>query len=304
MSYSISTTYAGESATGYISKALLENKTISGNYITLLPNVKFKMALPTLNSTDNLLQADGCSFNAQGTLNLAERLMTVTDIKSNIETCKTDLETFWTAAKMTAGALNSDVPTDLQTYTIDYLGKKVNDRVEKMLWQGDTAGATSTDLDLMDGFVKTADGASDEIPVTGTTITSSNVVAEVQKVYDAIPSEIIEAPDLKIYVPLAVGRYYKQAIASQSNEAYYVGDKPLDFLGVEVVTVPLAANTIVAARVSNLFVGTDLIDDKNEVRIIDMSETDGSDNIRYKMRFKLGVQIGTTSEVVLYKPAA
>jgi len=57
---------------------------------------------------------------------------------------------------------------------------------------------------------------------------------------------------------------------------------------------------MVAAQKSNLFFGTALLSDKNEVRVLDMADLDGSQNVRMIMRYTAGVQYGIGSDIVLY----
>ncbi len=57
---------------------------------------------------------------------------------------------------------------------------------------------------------------------------------------------------------------------------------------------------MVAAEKSNLYFGTGLLADHNEVKVIDMADIDGSQNVRVVMRFTAGVQYGIGSDIVLY----
>jgi len=57
---------------------------------------------------------------------------------------------------------------------------------------------------------------------------------------------------------------------------------------------------MIAAEKSNLFFGTGLLNDTNEVKVIDMSDIDGSQNVRIIMRFTAGVQYGIVSDIVTY----
>ena len=57
---------------------------------------------------------------------------------------------------------------------------------------------------------------------------------------------------------------------------------------------------MVAAEKSNLFFGTGLLNDTNEVKVIDMAEIDGSQNIRVVMRFTAGIQHAIGGDIVLY----
>ena len=55
-----------------------------------------------------------------------------------------------------------------------------------------------------------------------------------------------------------------------------------------------------AAEKSNLYFGTGLLSDHNEVKVIDMADIDGSQNVRIVMRMTAGVQYGIGSDIVLY----
>ena len=57
---------------------------------------------------------------------------------------------------------------------------------------------------------------------------------------------------------------------------------------------------MVAAEKSNLFFGTGLLSDHNEVKLIDMADLDGSQNVRVVMRFTAGVQTGIGADIVYY----
>jgi hypothetical protein len=87
----------------------------------------------------------------------------------------------------------------------------------------------------------------------------------------------------------------------ESKGTMWYGDQPLYFDGIRVAMVNgLASNKMVAAQSSNLYFGTGLLDDRNEVKVLDMSNLDGSDNVRVIMRFFAGVQFGIGADVVYY----
>lgn len=297
MSYTISTnTYAGEVAAGYVAKALLENKTIEGNYVNLITSVGSKYVIPTFD-VSNLVQLATCDFTDAGTITLSENLLTVDDFQVNKAVCKKDLLAWFTAAKQKAGALNRDVPADLNEFTIDYFSKFTKQVVEEMIWQGDSAGATSTYLDWMDGLVKRITASTGEIAVVGTTLSASNILTELGKVYAAIPAA--KRSTAKIYFSPAAEAFFVQAYMATYNGNY--NDKAkLQYGGIELVTVPIATNKMVAADPNDLYVGTDLASDLNEVAVIDMAKTDGSQNVRYIMRFHLGTQVANPTQIVIY----
>ena len=75
----------------------------------------------------------------------------------------------------------------------------------------------------------------------------------------------------------------------------------MNFQGISLFpTGGLGDNVAVAAQKSNLFFGTGLLNDRNEVRVIDTAETLGDQNIRVVMRYTAGVQTGVGSDIVLY----
>ena len=81
----------------------------------------------------------------------------------------------------------------------------------------------------------------------------------------------------------------------------WFNNQDLAFDGVKIfVASGMADNTMVAAQKSNLFFGTGLLADSNEVKLLDMADLDGSDNIRVIMRFFAGVNFGIGADTVLY----
>jgi len=128
---------------------------------------------------------------------------------------------------------------------------------------------------------------SDVVDVTGTTVTAANVITEMGKVVDAIPTAVYGKEDLYIYVSSNVARAYVRALGGfgasglgangVNNEGttwFNGGD--LAFDGVKVfVCSGMSDNTMVAAQKSNLFFGTGLLADHNEVKLIDMADLDG-----------------------------
>jgi hypothetical protein len=80
-----------------------------------------------------------------------------------------------------------------------------------------------------------------------------------------------------------------------------VGEKPFNFNGIEIVLCPgMSSSKIAAAQKSNLFFGTGLLSDHNEVRVLDMANLDGSQNYRIIMRYTAGVQFGIGQDIVYY----
>lgn len=75
----------------------------------------------------------------------------------------------------------------------------------------------------------------------------------------------------------------------------------LTFDGVKIfVAQGLPDDHAVAAQKSNLYFGCGLLSDQNLVKTLDMSDLDGSQNVRMIMRFACAVQYGISADCVLY----
>ena len=305
MATSITTTYAGEFAGKYISAALLSADTIEGGGITVKPNVKYKEVMKTL-STNALVKDAACDFSDQSTVTLAERVLTPEEFQVNLELCKKDFHNDWEAIQLGYSAFDS-LPPSFADFLIGHIAAKVAQKNEENIWQGATANAGE-----FDGFTVLLAADSDVIDVTGTTVTASNVIDELGKVVDAIPTSVYGKEDLYIYVSQNIARAYVRALggfgssglgANGVNNAgttwYNGGD--LAFDGVKLfVCSGMPDNDMVAAQKSNLFFGTGLLADHNEVKLIDMADLDGSQNVRVVMRFTAGVQHGIGADIVYY----
>jgi len=80
---------------------------------------------------------------------------------------------------------------------------------------------------------------------------------------------------------------------------YSGGD--LSFDGVKIfVTQGLTGSQAMAAQKENLYFGTGLMNDMNEVKLLDMADLDGSQNVRVIMRYTAGTQFGIADEIVTY----
>jgi hypothetical protein len=304
MSVSITSTYAGEFSGKYIAAALLSADTLDKGGITVMPNVKFKSVLKKA-STDAIVKDATCDFQTgQGTLTLTEKILQPEEFQVNLDICKKDLHSDWEAAQMGFSAFDN-LPANFSDFVLAHVAAKVADRTERNIWSGDTSTSGQ-----FDGF-STLLSVDADLPaaneVTGTTVTAANVDDELGKIVDAIPSAVYGKDDLHIYVSQNIYRAYLRYLGGQAatngydNKANNQVLTDLFFDGIKIFpTAGLADNTAIAAEKSNLFFGTGLLNDMNEVRVIDMAETDGSQNVRVVMRFTSGVQYAQVGDIVTY----
>ena len=305
MSVSLTSTYAGEFSGKYIAAALLSASTLDSGAISILPNVKFKSVIQK-GATDDIVKDASCDFvTNQGTLTLTEAVLQPEEFQVNLELCKKDLHASWEAAQMGYSAFDNLAPSFAE-FVISHVAAKVADRTEKNIWSGATATSGQ-----FDGFTAKLTADADVNDVVGTTVTAANVIAELGKVVDAIPTAVYGQEDLTLYVSSNVARAYIRALGgfaatigangSDNKGTQWYNGGELSFDGVNIfVAKGLADDTMVAAQKSNLYFGTGILNDQNEVKVIDMSDIDGSQNVRVIMRFTAGVQHVFGGDIVLY----
>jgi hypothetical protein len=304
---SITTTYAGESAGKYIAAALLSAPTLEKGGITIMPNVKFKQVIKRV-ATDNIIKNATCDFDPTSTITLTEKILQPESFQVNLQLCKTDFRSDWDAIQMGYSAFDV-LPKSFADFLIAHAAEKVAAGMETSIWQGvdGTAGQFSGIMTQLDVDADLPAGQK----IAGTTVTAANVITELGLMIDALPAALYGKEDLVLYVSSNIYRAYVRALGGFA--AAGVGANGYDnkgtnqvlndiyFDGVKIFLANgLANNTALLAQTSNLYFATGLMNDMNEVRVIDMAENDGSQNVRVILRFSADVKYGFASDVVSY----
>ena len=305
---SITTTYSGEFKDQIIAAALLSAPTIEAGGITIKPNIKYKEVIKRL-STDDILKNATCDFDATSTVTLTERIITPEEFQVNLQLCKKDFHSDFLSSQQGFSAFDV-LPKTFQDFLVAHVAAKVAAKNETNIWSGVTANAGE-----FDGFATllAADAALPSAQeVAGTTVTAANVVAEMGKIVDAIPAALYGQEDLYLYVSQNMARAYVRALggfgasglgANGTNAlgTQWYNNGSLSFDGVKVfVANGLAANKAIATTKDNLYFGTSLMSDMTEVKVIDLADIDGSQNVRVVMRLSAGVQYGVVQDIVTY----
>ena len=301
----ITTTYAGEWANKYVSIALLSGKTLDNGGVTIMPNIDYKYVIQKGAFDANFIKNATCDFADTGQLDLTERVLTLEEFQINSEFCKKDFSQTWQAAEMGYSVLGENLPKSFQDFIVAQFAAKVADKYEQVIWNGTNGNAGE-----FDGFTTlfAADGDVVDVAAVGGGIDASNVVAELGKIVAAIPATVYEKDDMHIYIGTNILRFYVQALGAvgagsgiDNKGTLWYNGVPLTVDGVKLFHSPgMPANKAVAAQAGNLYFGTGVMSDMNEIKIIDMADIDGSQNVRFVMRWKAGIQYGIGSEVVLY----
>ena len=301
MAFTVTSNYAGKAAGFYISAALKEATSL--DHLTVLQNIKFKENLQKVAGSSLVRNAD-CNFTNHGTLALTESILEPKNLQINMETCKDTLLSSWEADTMRAGAMNNNSPK-FEDYVISYFTQHIADAVESSVWSG--AAATNGQFE---GFLTAATGAfavngnvvqTNNTGGAGTAYTAANIISNLQTIAAAIPSTVYGREDLRIYMNWKTYRLYVSAISALGYVNMYSmnNDYEATFEGIKLsVVYGMPNDQLVAAQTSNLYFGTDLVSDTTQVKMLDMSPLDGSENLRFVAKYSGGVQVGIGAEVV------
>lgn len=307
---SITTTYAGESLKEYISAAIFSGRTLAANAITVKPNVKYKAVVKNLSTETNVLDDATCDFTATGTVTLTERILEPKSLQLNKTLCKSDFRSDWEAIEMGLSA-HDNLPPSFADYLMSHYVAKVAQQMEINIWRGADANSGEFDgfatLVALDAALPTAQ------EVAGTTVSASNALVELRKIVDAIPSRLYGAEDLFIYVSQNIYRAYVAALGGfaasgvgangyDNKGSMWANGMPEVMIdGVKIfMTNGLSDNTAIATTKGNLWFGTGVLNDTNEVKLIDTSDILGDQNVRVVMRMTGGVQYGNVTDIVTY----
>lgn len=304
-------TYAGEFAGEYIAAALLSAKTLDNKLVTIKPNVKFKSVIQKLD-VSGIVQDASCDFVTSGSVALSERILEPKELQVNLQLCKQEFVDSWQSLQLGFSAFDT-IPASFNDYLISYVAGQVAQATEIALWRGTAANGSFPGFTTLFSSSIAAGGADAVLPaLTGSAIDSGSINAEnvlnkLNNVLQTVPGAVYGKEDLLIYVGTQVAKAYQTALAGGAigangfNNQLNVGEKPFNFNGVEIVLCPgMGDNQIVAAQKSNLYFGTGLLSDYNEVRVLDMAALDGSQNYRIIMRYTAGVQFGIGQDIVFY----
>ena len=261
--------------------------------------------------TDAIFQAGGsCGFTASGSTTFTQRTVTVGKIKVNEALCPKDLESKYLQKALPTGSMYDSIPFEQEF--ADKKAKTIAAQLEVALWQGDTTSGNAN-LSRFDGLVKLIGAASGVVAANSSTyisgaplssITAANVISIFDGVYQAIPAQVVAAEDMTIFCGQDVFRTYTVALKN-ANQFHYSIDVKADsefvLPGTMIKVVALAGlngtNKVYAMRLSNLFLGTDLLNEEEKFEIFYAKE---ADQVRFVSEFKMGVNIAFPDEIVKF----
>lgn len=293
----ITTNYVGDVAGGYIAAMIKESNTLSQNLVTIMPNVVSTVYMRKIDLGDGFADYS-CGWQPSGDLTLTEYAITPKKIMWNKELCKEDFRQLWSAKEMGFSAHNDNLPATEQAAILLEMGKQLASKIDIDIWEGTNAAGS------FNGLIPqlVADGTVLDV-ATPTTITDSNVEAELADFIDKVPDAVLGAPDLVLGVSTNVIRALrkKQGALARSNGTF-LNPNEVDFNGYVLTEIKgLNANTMVGYAKSNVTFITGLMADHNEIAVKDMDETDLSGTVRMKAVFTGAIGYAYGAEIVLYR---
>ena len=261
--------------------------------------------------TDAIFQ-DGasCGFNASGSTTFTQRTVTPGKIKINESLCPKDLEAKYLQKALPTGSSYDSVPFE-QEYS-EKKAKTIAAQLETASWTGDTTSG-NVNLNKFDGFVKLIGAASGVVAANASTyisgaplssITAANVISIFDGVYQAIPAKVVAADDMTIFCGQDLFRTYTIALKNSGSFNYQIdvkADSEFVLPGTTIKVVAVAGlngtNKVYAMRLSNMFLGTDLLNEEEKFEIFYAKE---ADQVRFVSQFKMGVNIAFPDEVVKF----
>ena len=261
--------------------------------------------------TDAIFQAGGsCGFTASGSTTFTQRTVTVGKIKVNEALCPKDLEAKYLQKALPTGSMYDSIPFEQEF--ADKKAKTIASQLETSLWQGDTT-SVNVNLNKFDGLVKLIGAASGVVAANASTyisgaplssITAANVISIFDGVYQAIPAKVVAADDMTIFCGQDLFRTYTIALKNSGSFFYQIdvkADSEFVLPGTMIKVVALAGlngtNKVYAMRLSNLFLGTDLLNEEEKFEIFYAKE---ADQVRFVSEFKMGVNVAFPDEIVKF----
>lgn len=312
-------TYTVKNNGEWFYQSLQKAHTLANDYIRVIPNVtkdvkihKLVMANNTVSQVDNR----DCAWSPVQRITLNEATFSVKNFKINEEQCMEELDSIWSEMQYRQiGATKDEWPasTDgnesLESAVMFHLQNSLSQDIERIIW----GGSGNTVAGVQDGIVDKALASSTSIKITGQTIDATNVLGEIQKVYDAIPNVVLndgefdpEKAAVKIFVNMDIMRYLRQALSTvaTSNQvilpSFAVEGGKIYYLGVEIVVVGLPANTMIAASKDNLVFVTDLLSDTQEIRAQFGNDLKDESTLYIKGAYRANAGMIFDDELVIY----
>lgn len=285
--------YVEQNVNELLSKSVLGARTL--DYIGVQTGIKTSATINLLNTDVEFGDGSTCGFDAKGSQEITQRVITTGLIKVNMNYCEKNLLGKYTEKLVRIGATQEELP--FEQYFVDEVLKSIKAEMDKAIWQGDTA-SQNTNLNKFDGFLKIMSADTNVIKVTQTT--GATAYDKIKKVYMAIPESVIDgavifvgADTYRSYVADLVSANLYHYDPAQGEDGYMVPGT-----NVKVVKINGLNGTgkIVAGRPDHFIYGTDL---ESNTEAFDLWYSKDNREFRLAVEWNAGVNYAFSDEVVL-----
>jgi hypothetical protein len=302
--------YIDEQSFPMLTKSLIGGRTAS--MLTTQVGVAGKTKINLLDVGVNMQDGSGCSWLASGAVALTQREIDAKQVKINLEFCPKELQGYYWRTQMAAGTHQDSIPFEEQF--ANYLVEKVQDEIEKVIWNGDFAAGVGN-LAMFDGLLIPTASFTDANAVTGSFPTPltiglsiSNILEAIERIYVETPSAAVAKGDFKIFMgtdkfrTLAAALMNGNGLSSAGGQLnnYTSNFDPLRLIfpgtNIEVVGVGglEGVNAAYGMSMSNAILGVNLSEDSSKLE----SWYSQDDRVyRVAMEFTMGTQFAYPDQV-------
>ena len=286
------TSYAGKFAGEYLKAAFYANDTLQT--ITVKENIEYRAVVKKL--IDNVTFADAtCAFTPTGEIAITERYLTLKKLQFQQEVCKNEFLNDYNAKDVQNGSLGSALNDAIMSTML----AGISQNNENLIWTGSGANAGEYD-GLLTLIGNNGDGDINFV-ASPVAINSGNVISKVQALIAATPLAVKKASEKPtIYMSYDVWEAYMYAQIGSGFATYLTTGPEVQktFMGLFKIEVcpGMPASTMIMAQKSNLWFGTNLTSDWNNVQVVDMGAW-ADDNVRFSAKFFAGTQYGIGAEI-------
>jgi hypothetical protein len=288
--------YTKGEAGQYILKTISQSNTF--DYVTQYLNVKNNLVLQAASVGNIIRDYTGDFSTDSGTLSMKGVTLSPVDKEVIVRISRRNLKQLWDAAKYRATWDATAPLPELVDFVTATFSKKASLEMENLMWNN--TGSTLTGL-----LVQAAADATVIDVAAATAITESNIIAEIKKVYTAIPESVKETGEAKIYLNSGNLALYKMAIGSLGvyNGSLVTNEVNRLYFDTRIELVPISsigALKMLATHVPNIVFGTDALSDFNTLNVVDERQTNRTDNYSMLMTFTADIKLVWGADVVLY----
>lgn len=264
----------GEAYEQVFTEIIAQADIVSSEHILLAQGIKGDEIISSI-VTDPVIQAYSCNPSASGDIDLVEALSRPKLQEFYDKFCPTDLR--YTRFQSKEGGAINNMDNEFTRIVAEDVLRRLHKRLERNFWGAISAAwqtsigssalaqsyktwastapnATSAAAGQFNGIIAKLiwDGtaAVNSVKVTGTTLTTLNIITEMNKVVAAIPSDVFSSPDgVRIFAPHAVKQLLtlvSAALTNTNNAIVFNADGTVTYAGVTIVFTELPANVMVA----------------------------------------------------------